>query len=140
MFNVKRCTGRCVNNISSLIKCANEHIANNHIIICLICQSKSFQGTWCKDKAVYTHFWLHCQSNLQHIKTICLYVLSSNTMDKISSKYDLEPIFRKFKRMYFNRISVFINVFSYFHGQKYLFLKLRYRPFNQEGISDKKLL
>ena len=32
-------------------QCANEHIANNHIIVCLICQSKSFQGTWCKDKA-----------------------------------------------------------------------------------------
>ena len=35
-------------------KCANEHIANNHIIICIICQSKSFQGTWCKDKT-FTH-------------------------------------------------------------------------------------
>ena len=32
-------------------QCANEHIANNHIIVCLIFQSKSFQGTWCKDKA-----------------------------------------------------------------------------------------
>ena len=35
-------------------ECANEHIANNHIIICLICQSKNFQGTWCKDEA-FTH-------------------------------------------------------------------------------------
>ena len=35
-------------------QCANEHIANNHIIICLICQPKCFQGTWCKDKA-FTH-------------------------------------------------------------------------------------
>ena len=35
-------------------QCANEHIANNHIIVCLICQSKSFQGTWYKDKA-FTH-------------------------------------------------------------------------------------
>ena len=25
-------------------QCANEHIANNHIKVCLICQSKSFQG------------------------------------------------------------------------------------------------
>ena len=33
---------------------ANEHIANNHIIIYLICQSRKFQGTWCKDKA-FTH-------------------------------------------------------------------------------------
>ena len=31
--------------------CANEHIANNHILVCLICQSQIFQGTWCKDKA-----------------------------------------------------------------------------------------
>ena len=31
--------------------CAYEHIANNHILVCLICQSKIFQGTWCKDKA-----------------------------------------------------------------------------------------
>ena len=37
-------------------QCANEHIANNHIIVCLICQFKSFQGTWCKDKGFYTHF------------------------------------------------------------------------------------
>ena len=35
-------------------QCANVHIANNHIIVCLICHSKSFQGTWCKDKA-FTH-------------------------------------------------------------------------------------
>ena len=26
-------------------ECANEHFANNHILICLICQSKVFQGT-----------------------------------------------------------------------------------------------
>ena len=35
-------------------QCVNEHIANNHIIVYLICQSKSFQGTCCKDKA-FTH-------------------------------------------------------------------------------------
>ena len=34
--------------------CAYEHIANNHILVCLICQSKIIQGTWCKDKA-FTH-------------------------------------------------------------------------------------
>ena len=33
---------------------ADEHIANNHIIIFLVCQSKNVQGTWCKDKA-FTH-------------------------------------------------------------------------------------
>ena len=32
-------------------ECADEHIANHHIIICLVCQSQNFQGTWCKDKA-----------------------------------------------------------------------------------------
>ena len=37
--------------------CANEHIANNHILVCLICQSQIFQGTWCKDKA-FTHISL----------------------------------------------------------------------------------
>ena len=37
--------------------CAYEHIANNHILVCLICQSKIFQGTWCKDKA-FTHISL----------------------------------------------------------------------------------
>ena len=35
-------------------ECADEHIASNHIIICLFCQYKKFQGTWCKDKA-FTH-------------------------------------------------------------------------------------
>ena len=34
--------------------CAHDHIANNHILVCLICQSQIFQGTWCKDK-VFTH-------------------------------------------------------------------------------------
>ena len=34
--------------------CAYEHIANNHILVCLIGQSEIFQGTWCKDKA-FTH-------------------------------------------------------------------------------------
>ena len=43
-----------VSPIFPAYECANEHIANNHIIICLICQSKNFQGTWCKDKA-FTH-------------------------------------------------------------------------------------
>ena len=38
--------------------CAYEHIANNHILVCLICQSKIFQGTWCKDKA-FAHI-SHC--------------------------------------------------------------------------------
>ena len=33
-------------------ECADEHFANNHIIICLICQSRNFQGTWSKDKAL----------------------------------------------------------------------------------------
>lgn len=33
-------------------ECAYEHFANNHIIICLICQSQSFQGAWYKDKAL----------------------------------------------------------------------------------------
>ena len=33
-------------------ECTDEHIANNHITICLVCQSKNFQGTWCKDKAL----------------------------------------------------------------------------------------
>ena len=37
--------------------CVNEHIANNHILVCLICQSQIFQGTWCKDKA-FTHISL----------------------------------------------------------------------------------
>ena len=37
-------------------QCANEHIADNHVIVCLICQSKSLQGTWCKDKA-FTHIF-----------------------------------------------------------------------------------
>ena len=37
--------------------CANEHIANNHLLACLICQSQIFQGTWCKDKA-FTHISL----------------------------------------------------------------------------------
>ena len=37
--------------------CANEHIANNHILVCLICQSQIFQGTWCKDNA-FTHISL----------------------------------------------------------------------------------
>ena len=32
-------------------ECADEHFANNHILICLICQSRHFQGTWSKDKA-----------------------------------------------------------------------------------------
>ena len=35
---------------------ANEYFGNNHLIVCLICQSKTFQGTWCKDKAFTTHF------------------------------------------------------------------------------------
>ena len=30
---------------------ADGHFANNHILICLICQSKNFQGTWSKEKA-----------------------------------------------------------------------------------------
>ena len=33
-------------------ECADEHFANNHILICLICQSRNFQGTWSKDKAL----------------------------------------------------------------------------------------
>ena len=33
-------------------ECVDEHFANNHIIICLVCQSRNFQGTWCKDKAL----------------------------------------------------------------------------------------
>ena len=32
--------------------CGDQHFANNHILICLICQSKIFQGTWSKDKAL----------------------------------------------------------------------------------------
>ena len=38
--------------------CAYEHIANNLILVCLIRQSKIFQGTWYKDKA-FTHI-SHC--------------------------------------------------------------------------------
>ena len=33
-------------------ECVDEYFANNHIIICLVYQSKKFQGTRCKDKAL----------------------------------------------------------------------------------------
>ena len=38
--------------------CAYEYIGNNHTMVCLICQSKIFQGTWCKNKS-FTHI-THC--------------------------------------------------------------------------------
>ena len=33
-------------------ECVDEHFANNHIIIHLVCQLRNFQGTWSKDKAL----------------------------------------------------------------------------------------
>ena len=53
MSNAKKCPIGNITNITGY-HCAYEHIANNHILVCLICQSKIFQGTWCKDKA-FTH-------------------------------------------------------------------------------------
>ena len=48
--------------------CANEHIANNHIIVCLICQSKTFQGTWCIVQATYN-------TSRPFVCTSCLHTL-----------------------------------------------------------------
>ena len=33
-------------------ECVDEHFANSHIIICLECQSRNVQETYCKDKAL----------------------------------------------------------------------------------------
>ena len=57
-------------------------------------------------------------------------------MDEISSKYDLELIFRKFKRMYFMSYH-FIFMFSASFTEKYLFLKLMYRVINQKEFKTK---
>ena len=62
--------------------CANEHIANNHLLACLICQSQIFQGTWCKDKA-FTHISLciiHATYNTSRpfVCTSCLNTLWIN--------------------------------------------------------------
>ena len=55
--------------------CANEHIANNHILVCLVCQSQIFKVLGVKIKLL--HMFLFAYScNLQYIKTICLYILS----------------------------------------------------------------
>ena len=59
-------------------------------------------------------------------------------MDKINSKYDLKLIFTKFRRMYFTGYQ-FIFMFSATFTEKYLFLKLMYRAFNQQGFKPKLL-
>ena len=75
---------------------------------------------------------------MQYIKTICLYILSSNAMDQISSKYDLELIFTQFKRMYFMSYH-FIFMFLATFTEKYLFLKLMYREIKQKEFKHKLL-
>ena len=82
-------------------ECADEHFANNHIIICLVWQSRNFQGTWSKDKAlVYiSECLVKATYNLSkpYVCTSCLQTLWL----KMISQYDVTPILSKYKKMYF---------------------------------------
>ena len=60
-------------------ECVDEHFANSHIIICWVSQSRNFQGTWCKDKAL-VHISdcivkATCNASKPYICTSCLQTL-----------------------------------------------------------------
>ena len=80
---------------------------------------------------------MHCSSNLQYIKTICLYILSSYIMDNIVSRDNIQQILTNLKRMYFNDYRLIF--FSFTLTQDVLFLWLLYRAFNQRKFQYKLL-
>ena len=119
-------------------ECANEHIANNHIIICLVGQSKNFQGTWCKDMAIAHISDCIVKATYNTSKPFICMSLSSNIMAEISSKYDLSPMLTKYKRMYFMSYR-FIFMFSATFTEQHIFPKLMYRAINQQDYKYKLL-
>ena len=81
-FKCQTCLVRRDVPIFPATECADEHFANNHIIICLVCQSRNFQGTWSKDKA------------LAHISQ-CIVKATNNSSKPYICSYCLQTLWLK---------------------------------------------